>query len=138
MFNKVEKPDPKFITKITTKEALEYWIRLIVEGYKRLYKNQKWTECDIVTEYNNQYHEDNNVCLQYARDLGEEGIIGKTLADLKIEYADWASDDRQFSKQLFKAAAWDLYQIGIGTQKVVGKSKKVFMRQSETSQKLQH
>ena len=59
MFNKVDKPDPYFITKMTTKPALEYWIRLIVEGYKRLYQNRKWTVCKVVEDYNNQYHEDN-------------------------------------------------------------------------------
>ena len=32
---------------VSAKEALEYWIRLIVEGYCRLYHNQKWTEAGI-------------------------------------------------------------------------------------------
>lgn len=135
MFNKVEKPDPTFISKITTKKALEYWIRLIVEGYMRLYQNEAWTESSIVNEYNSQYHEENNACLQFARDLDpEDEIIGRTLQDMRQEYCDWTSDDRKFSPKLFKDAVWDLYEIGLGCQKVNGKTKRVFMLQSETKQ----
>ena len=138
MFNKVEKPDPNFISKVTTQEALEYWIRLIVEGYKRLYTNQKWTESDIVLKYNDQYHEDNNVSLQFAKDLEPDEIVGKTVNDLKEMFYEWSTDDRKFSSKLFREAVWDLYQIGIGKGKVGGQSKRVFMKQSETTQKLIH
>ena len=138
MFNKVEKPDPNFISKATTKEALEYWIRLIVEGYCRLYHNQKWTEADIVKKYNDQYHDDNNVSLQFAKDLEEEEIIGKTANEIKEMFYEWSSDERKFSPKLFKEAVWDLYQIGIGRGKVGGKTKRVFMRQDDTNQKLMH
>ena len=139
MFNKVAKPDPYFISKVTTKEALEYWISLIVDGYKRLYHNEAWTESDIVAEYNEQYHENNNVSLQFAKDLDpDEDIIGNTVNDLRDQFLAWSSDDRKFNSKLFKEAVWDLYQIGIGGKKVNGKSSWVFMRQSETKQQLKH
>lgn len=127
MFNKIEKPDPTFITKITTKEALEYWIKLIVEGYKRLYHNQAWTECKAVNDYNDQYHEDNNVCLQFARDLDPDEICGKTISDLKLEFNEWKSDDRPFSGRLFKAAVADLYHLVITPTKINGKTRRAFV-----------
>lgn len=138
MFNKVERPDPNFISKATTKEALEYWIRLIVEGYMRLHTNQKWTESDIVKKYNDQYHDDNNVSLQFARDLGPDEIVGKTINEIREMFFEWTSDDRKFSSKLFKEAVWDLYEIGIGKSRVGGKIKRVFMLQSDTTQKLIH
>ena len=139
MFNKVEKPDPRFISKLTTNEALEYWIRLIVEGYKRLYHNMEWTECKAVEEYNAQYHENNNVCAQFAKDLDPDTeILGKTVEDIKAAFREWDTEDKTFRPKLFKEAVWDLYKIGLGVSKVAGKSKKVFMRQSETQQKLVH
>ena len=135
MFNKIEKVDPQFITKITTKDALEYWIKLIVEGYKRLYHNGKWTDCKMVDEYNNQYHEKNNVCMQFAKDIDPDTeIIGRTINEIKIDFEEWCSDDSKFSSKLFKEAVWSLYQIGIGKSKQAGKSRRVFMRQSETNQ----
>lgn len=139
MFNKVDKPDPTFITKITTQEALEYWIRLIVEGYQRLYKNQTWTECEVVRKYNNQYHEENNVSLQFARDLDPDTeIIGKTISDMQQAFYSWSTDERKFSPKNFKDAVWDLYRIGLGKQKVAGVTKRTFLYQKDTNQKLIH
>ena len=139
MFNKVDKPDSRFITKITTKPALEYWIRLIVEGYKRLYTEMQWTDCKVVDEYNQQYHESNNVCHQFAKDLDPETeIIGKTLREMKEAFYQWDSEDAKFSNKNFTAAVWELYGIGIGVSRVAGKSRRVFLYQKDTKQTLQH
>lgn len=139
MFNKVEKPDPRFITNMTTKAALEYWIRLIVEGYKRLYQNMEWTECQIVNEYNEQYHENNNVCVRFAKDLDPDTeIVGKTVNEIQEAFLEWNTEDQKFKSKLFKEAVWDLYQIGLGKAKVSGKTKRVFMKQGDTAQKLEH
>lgn len=139
MFNKVDKPDPQFISKITTQKALEYWIRLIVEGYKRLYTNLEWTKCETVEQYNAQYHENNDVCRQFAKDLDPETeIINRTVSEMSEEFYRWDSEGAKFSNKNFIAAVWDLYKIGIGVAKVAGKSRKVFMRQEDTNQMLKH
>ena len=138
MFNKVEKPDPKFITKLTTREALEYWISLIVEGYKRLYENTQWTECKQVTEYNEKYHQANDICSQFANDLTEDEIRGKTMSEMKLEFSQWDSEGRKFSPKRFKEVVWDLYKMGLGVTKVSGKSRRVFMTQEDTTQVLEH
>ena len=137
MFNKVDKPDPNFISKMTTKPALEYWIRLIVDGYKRLYLNREWSKCKVVKDYNDQYHEDNNVCMQFAKDLDPDTeICGKTVSEIKMDFMEWSSDEARFSSKLFKDAVWELYKIGIGRSKVGGKTRRVFMKQEDTVQKL--
>ena len=139
MFNKVEKPDPRFISKLTTKEALEYWIRLIVEGYKRLYRNMEWTGCKAVEDYNSRYHENNNVCARFAKDLDPDTmLIGKTVSEMRNAFYDWDTEDNKFRSKLFKEAVWDIYKIGLGKSKVSGKVCRVFMRQADTDQKLDH
>ena len=139
MFNKVDKPDPRFISKITTRPALEYWISLIVEGYKRLYKNMDWTECKAVEDYNTEYHEENDICRQFAKDLDPDTeIIGRTVGEMSEEFLKWDSEGAKFSKKNFRAALWDLYGIGVGKSKVNGKSRRVFLRQSDTNQQLSH
>jgi putative DNA primase/helicase len=139
MFNKVDKPDPRFITKITTRKALEYWIMLIVEGYKRLYTNLAWTVCPAVEEYNAQYHENNDVCRQFAKDLDPDTeIVGKTVNEMAEEFIRWDSEGSKFSKKNFTSAVWDLYKIGIGVSKVSGKSRRIFMKQDGTKQQLGH
>lgn len=140
MFNKVEKPDPNFITKITTDAALKYWIRLIVDGYFRLYRDQAWVKCKLVDEYNDQYHDNNNICLQFARDQDPDTeIIGKTISDVKQAFWEWSSDDsRKWSAKQYKNAVWDLYKIGIGKGKIDGQTRRVFMYQKSTEQVLDH
>lgn len=139
MFNKVEKPDPAFITKVTSKKALEYWIRLIVEGYSRLYFNEAWTTCPAVEEYNDQYHENNNQALRFAKDLDPDTeIVGKTVKEITEDFYKWDSEDGRFSSKNFLSAVWDLYGIGLGMAKVGGHSRRVYMKQSDTTQTLKH
>lgn len=139
MFNKVEKPDPYFITKVTSKEALEYWIALIVEGYIRLYRNGRWTECKVVNDYNEQYHENNNQSLQFARDLDPDTeIVGRSVTEMRDEFYKWDSEGGKFSSKNFLAAVWELYGIGLGRSKMSGKTRRVYLRQSETDQVLKH
>ena len=134
MFNKVEKIDPKFISKMTTPEALSYWIRLITEGYMRLYEHG-WTKCKAVEDYNDQYHEKNNLCMQFARELNlETEIVGKTISELREHFRKWCSEEATFSPKLFKEAVWELYRTGIGKVKIEGESCRAFIKQANTSQ----
>ncbi|WP_425539418.1 DNA primase family protein [Microaceticoccus formicicus] len=93
MYTKVEKKDPLFITKLTTPEALEYWMRLIVEGYKRLYENGDFTESEIVNIFNESYHRENNPALDYIEGRTMEDFEDKPLADIYRDYQDWCEDN---------------------------------------------
>jgi len=105
MFIKVEKPDPKFICKMTTPEALKYWIRLIVEGYIRLYKNGHWTDAEIVKQFNDKYHADNNPTKEFALSLKDDEILGKTMTEIRAAFNEWVGDDNvKFSSKEFKSA----------------------------------
>lgn len=138
MFNTVDKPDPYFISKITTQPALKYWVRLIVEGYLRLYTTRSWTSCKRVEDYNDAYHENNNPMLQFVRDMGEDGFIGKTPKEIRQMYDEWQSDEASFSAKMFREALWSIFKIGLGAAKVGGATKRVYLRQADTSQQLAH
>lgn len=139
MFNKVEKPDPSFVDKITSEAALEYWLRLIVEGYMRLYTTGTWSHADAVNKFNEEYHVNNNAMLEFANDLGEDGILDCTMSEIKAKFTDWNSDESiRFSGKLFKAAAWDLFKIGVAVKRTGTVTKKVFLRQCDTTQNLNH
>ena len=101
--------------------------------------NLEWTKCETVEQYNAQYHENNDVCRQFAKDLDPETeIINRTVSEMSEEFYRWDSEGAKFSNKNFIAAVWDLYKIGIGVAKVAGKSRKVFMRQEDTNQMLKH
>ena len=65
MYSKPTKKDRNFIEKVTTPEALKYWMKLIVEAYMRLYQNEEFTESEIVNDFNAKYHEMNNNCIEF-------------------------------------------------------------------------
>ena len=137
MFNKVEHPDPRFITKMTTKDALEYWIKLLVEAYARLYENGKLTESAVVNEYNNQYHVENNYMQVFLETLDiERDVIGKTGPEIKQLYYEYNDDEsKRYNPKLLSDALKDL-GIGKGVKKIDGRAIRVYMKQDDTQQEV--
>ena len=140
MFIKIEKPDPNFITKLTTPEALEYWVKLIVDGYFRLYgkgcdkrKKDGFTFSPAVAMQNDKYHKENNPMIEFIEYLQPEGILGKTPTEIKRAFADWNPDEIEFRPKQFRQAVWEIYEIGCGMKKGIGR---VYMRAADTDQNI--
>jgi putative DNA primase/helicase len=93
MYSKPSKKDPKFITKLTTPEALQYWMKLVVEAYMRLYKNRDFTESAKVRDFNNEYHAMNNNCIEYLEIKKPKDFIGKKAMETHEEYRIWAEEN---------------------------------------------
>lgn len=129
MYTKPKKKDPLFITKLTTEEALEYWIRLIIEAYFRLYREGKFTESEKVREFNEDYHEENNTALGYVRDLNKEDIIGKRNPEVYEPYELWCEENGinvQSVKQ-FKDTIEEVHSLMITPRKINGKTQRVYV-----------
>lgn len=128
MYTKPKKKDPKFITKATTQEALEYWVKLIVDGYMRLYENQTFTESQIVNEYNKMYHEENNTALEYINDLDTKDILDKRSPEVYADYEVWCQENGVSlqSPKLFKQTIYDVYGFTIKARKINKKTQKVY------------
>ncbi|SDZ59765.1 putative DNA primase/helicase [Evansella caseinilytica] len=69
--------DPDIQKKLTSPEALMYWLMLVINAYIRLYKERKFTECKKVLDYTESYHEENNMALAWVRSKGKEYFINK-------------------------------------------------------------
>nr|WP_306803528.1 DUF5906 domain-containing protein [Melissococcus plutonius] len=128
MYGKPKKKDPRFITNITSEAALKYWIKLIVEGYMRLYKNQKFTESEKVKQFNEQYHRENNSAIEFINDLKKEDIKGKKSPEIYQEYEIWAEENgvNVQSKRLVKDTIYAMYGLEIRAKKINGKTSKVY------------
>lgn len=138
MFNVVDKVDPRFISKITTKEALEYWVRLLVEGCQRLYEQGCWTECEKVNEYNRLYHEANNIMVMFLKDVDvTTDLIGKTIKEIEAIFNDWNDDEtRKWNSKLFRQTVWEQYKAGMAMVKTAGKTSRVLTYQKDTDQNI--
>ena len=125
----MRKKDPKFITKLTTKEALEYWLKLIVDGYMRLYERSEFTIPKIVDDFNKNYHRENNPALDYLDDMTAEDFEGKPIRDVYDDYEAWCEDNAtKFNQKLIKDTIQQLYGLSVKVKKLNGKSTKCFTK----------
>ena len=113
MFGKPKKKDKHFISKLTTPEALQYWIRLIVEAYQRLYKNEGFTHSEAVENFNTEYHEQNNTVLQYLQDYEKNDFLGLRSPEAYEKYEEWAEENGLpiQSRKLFVQSVNDVFGL---------------------------
>ena len=128
MFGKPKKKDKHFLSKLTTPEALQYWIRLIVEAYQRLYKNEGFTHSEAVENFNAEYHEQNNTVLQYLQDYEKNDFLGLRSPEAFEKYEEWAEENGlpSQSKKLFVQSVNDVFGLELKLKKINGKNARVF------------
>ncbi len=127
MYTKVKKKDPKFITNLTTEKALKYWIKLIVDGYKRLYKNGGFTESKVVGDFNVSYHEENNPALIYLEDYDREYLNRKPVRDVYDDYEQWCKENAvKYSENMIRNTILEKLEMKIKVIKVNGKATRCF------------
>ena len=131
-----ENKDPAFITKLTTEKALKYWMKKIIEGYMRLYKNMRFKSSKVVDRFNTQYHKENNTALLFLDDYSKEDIEGQKLSDVYENYEVWVEDNALSlgSKRMVQEAIRDVHGLAIAVRKINGKSMRVFTDVKKTSQ----
>ncbi|HSW75479.1 MAG TPA: phage/plasmid primase, P4 family, partial [Candidatus Saccharimonadales bacterium] len=129
MYGKPAKKDKNFIAKLTTPAALEYWMKLIVEAYQRLYKNQSFTESELVAAFNDEYHQNNNTVLQYLGDYEKAFFLNKRSPECYEDYEVWATDNGLSvqSRKLFVQSVYDVFGLVLHPKKINGKTARVFI-----------
>jgi putative DNA primase/helicase len=129
IFSKPSVKDKNFIKKVTTPEALKYWVKMIVEGYMRLYENQGFTESPAVAEFNEKYHEMNNNCTEFLQDFDPAHFIGKRAKESYEEYIVWAEENglNEHSKRLFQDSMEKVLKLEMKKTTKNGKSVRCYM-----------
>ena len=128
MYTKVKKKDPKFITNLTTEKALKYWIKLIVDGYKRLYKNGGFTHSQIVEDFNKSYHEENNPALIYLQDYDGEHFNNTPVNDIYEEYEAWCKDNAvNYNRNMIRNTIIEKFEMKVKVVLINGKSTRCFV-----------
>jgi putative DNA primase/helicase len=129
MFAKPKKKDKHFISKITTPDALEYWMKLVVEAYIRLYKNEGFTHSELIQNYNDEYHRNNNTVLQFLGDYEKKHFIGMRSPEAYAKYEVWAEENglNVQSKKLFNQSVYDVFGLNLQPKYINGKTARVFL-----------
>lgn len=85
--------DVRFISKLTTPEALEYWIKLVIEAYRRLYKQEKFTYCKKVKDFTKFYHRENDSTIEYLETVPDEDIFMRRTPTVYDDYEAWCENN---------------------------------------------
>jgi putative DNA primase/helicase len=133
MYSKVTKGDPKFITNVTTKAAMEYLLSHVIKAYIEMYDTCEFTTSKIVVDFNKEYHDENNNVSIYVRDLSLEDVKGKRSKEAHTDYVDWAEENglhpvsaRSFNEEILKQL-----RCKVAVVKQAGKSARCFVELEE-------
>lgn len=133
IYTKPAKKEKNFIQKLTTKESLEYWIKLIIEAYERLHTNEDFTNSKIVEKFNAQYHEENNNFLLYLQDFKRDDLLNMKPKQIYDEYELWAEENdlSPQSKKQVKDTIEKKYGLIVKGKKINGTTQRVYVEMNE-------
>ena len=121
--------EPFIKYKLTQEEPIEYFIRLGVEGLKRVIINNGFTKSDKVQNQLDEYEEENNPILAFINDTGVDRIENEPTADVYKRYQVFCADNSMqpmsnivFSKQINKRLGFRVIQ-----KKVNNRNCKIFV-----------
>ena len=135
MYTKVKKKDPNFIPSITTDKALEYWVKLAVEGYLRLYKNGAMTPNEPVNNENINYKIENNLSAMFLEGLDFYKDINEQKPKVVYDrYEKWCEIEgiRPTSQKIFKQNIMDRFNVTYKQKRIDGDNHRVYVREEET------
>ena len=99
--------DPNITYKLCQPDAIEYLIRVGMEGLLRVIQNNGYTECSKVEDALATYEKDNNPIIRFLDDLEDEDIEGKPTKDIYSKYVAFCVEENlqplsnvEFSKQV--------------------------------------
>lgn len=93
MYIKPKEIDAQFVSKLTTPEALQYWMRLVVQAYQRLYENGDYTRSEVVAKFTEQYHRENDSTIEYLEYVDDMEIFEKRPPEVYEEYELWCENN---------------------------------------------
>ena len=120
--------DPFIKYKLIQQESVEYFIRLGVEGLKRIIINDGFTKSDKVQNQLTEYEEENNPILAFINDTGVDMIENEPTNEVYKRYQVFCADNSMqpmsnivFSKQINKRL-----DLEISVVKLNGQTRRIF------------
>lgn len=121
--------DPYIKDKLTTQDAIEYFIKLGVAGLKRVLENKAFTTSQKVEKTIVDYEQSNNPILLFFEELDKERIINEPTNHVYQRYTEFCHAGQftplsniEFSKQTKKH-----FNLEIVSKKIKGKVYRVFV-----------
>ena len=122
--------DPFIKYKLIQKESIEYFIKLGVDGLKRVIINDGFTKSEKVQNQLDEYEEENNPIIAFIADCGVEMIENEPTTDVYKRYQVFCANNAMtpmsnivFSKQINKRLGFKVIQ-----KKINNVNRKMFVK----------
>ncbi len=123
--------DPYIKYKLVEQDAMEYLVRLGVEGLRRLLGKNKFTDSKKVTDALNEYEMENNPIMMFLQDKEEKDILNQEAKDVYSQYRIFCISNgysemtyTSFVKQINRTLTCNIRLVRVGQERV-----RIFSRQ---------
>ena len=112
--------DPYIVSKLKSKESIEYLIRIGIEGLKRVLANKDFTHATVVTKALVAYELENNPILSF---IAENEVKGRSTDEVYRQYRVFCIENgyKEINKQTFSKEICRNANVKTKTSKVAGK-----------------
>lgn len=116
--------DPDIKDKLQEQETLEYFIRIGVEGLKRILNNHKFTKSVKVQKELDEYKEYNNPVIGFFKEQEEGYLFRETTKDIYLKYSVYCSENgfQAESSNQFGRSVKSLFKVESVPRKINSKS----------------
>ena len=125
--------DPDIKKKLSTQSAMEYFIKVGVEGLKRLLDQKRFTKSSKVQKELDDYEEYNNPVIGFFRDMEEGYLFKEDAKTIYIAYSAWCHDNAYSpeSKNQFGRSLKSLYGVESKQKTIGGQSVRMYVKMTQ-------
>ena len=125
--------DPDIKRKLFTQSAMEYFIRVGVEGLKRLLDQKRFTKSSKVQKELDNYEEYNNPVIGFFRDMEEGYLFKEDAKTIYLAYSAWCHDNayNPESKNQFGRSLKSLYGVESKQKTIGGQSVWMYVKMTQ-------
>jgi putative DNA primase/helicase len=124
--------DPYIISKLTSESAMEYLIKLAIEGLKRVLSTHDFTESDAANTKLSEYEVTNDHFLEWLinNEIDEDYMLREPITTIFRSYNVWCVESgyEQWSTTKFGAAVKNRFGLKSKVKKIDGKSIRFYIK----------
>ena len=120
--------DSNITQKLSVDSSIEYFIKIGVDGLKRVLKNGKFSKSSKVDREIEEYKEYNNPVIGFFKEMGEDYIYRASTTEIYLAYQNYCSDSGLIaeSKNQFGRTLKSMFNVESVTRKICGKSVRMY------------
>ncbi len=125
--------DPDIKWKLSKPSAMEYFIKVGVQGLKRVLTQKHFTKSSKVQKELDEYEEFNNPVIAFFKDMDENYIFRTETKEIHLAYSAWCHENgyNPESKNQFGRTLKSMFGVESKQKTIAGKSVRVYVKLAE-------